>query len=245
MKCPTCGERTPDDWKTFAAPRRVEGGYVQASELDGGQPNAKAVSLDWMHCANEDCNELVIRIHERFYVAAEGGPEAVETASWIARPRTAKRPIDPLIPDDIKRDYNEAAGILDVSPRMSAVLSGRILADVLERYARLTDFSLAKRINQFIADTTHPRPLRENLHYLREIRDFSAHSQTDDQMQIIDVSREEAAWTLDVIDRLLDYLVLTPERDRRIRQTWDKKLESAERKPIQPLPDDPPANEPS
>jgi len=87
---------------------------------------------------------------------------------------------------------------------MSAVLSRRVLADLLEKYAKQTQFSLTARIDKFTADTTHPRQLRENLHHFREIADFGAHTQKDDQAAVIDVGREEAEWTLDLLDRLFD-----------------------------------------
>jgi hypothetical protein len=101
---------------------------------------------------------------------------------------------------------------------MSAVLSRRILADLLERYDGQTQFSLAARIDNFSKDTTHPRRLRENLHYLREIADFGAHTQKDDQAEIVDVDRHEAEWTLEIIDRLFEYFILDPARDKEITE---------------------------
>ncbi|MGZ4300657.1 MAG: DUF4145 domain-containing protein [Gaiellaceae bacterium] len=158
----------------------------------------------------------------------------VVTGEWLAHPRSSGRHVDPLITGDLRRDYDEAGMILDVSPRMSAVLSRRILADLLERYAGLEKFSLGERVDDFAKDTAHPSQLRENLHYLREIANFGAHTQKDDQAQIIDVSREEAEWTLDLVDRLFEYFIVGPERDRKMREGFDKKLEDAGRKPLAP-----------
>jgi Domain of unknown function (DUF4145) len=121
---------------------------------------------------------------------------------------------------------------------MSAVLSRRILADLLEKYADLTQFSLPARIDVFAADKDHPRQLRENLHYFREIANFGAHNQKDDQAAIIDVGSEEAEWTLDLLDRLFDYFIATPARDRRMREAMDERIKEAGRKPIEPVPDD-------
>jgi hypothetical protein len=240
MRCPTCRQHTPDDWSTYVASvRNPAGGFTETLDLPGGQPHADSVAVDWMHCANPDCEELVIRVHESYTVAAPGGPPVqMPTASRTARPRTTIRPIDPLVPDDIKGKYSQAAAILDLSPPMSAVLSGRILADVLERYAGLSDFSLRARVDQFIADAKHPRRLRENLHYLREIRDFGAHTQRDDQLEVIDATREDAEWMLEVIDGLLEYLIVAPEKDRAMRDSWDVKLADADRRPVEPLPPD-------
>jgi hypothetical protein len=50
--------------------------------------------------------------------------------------------------------------------------------------------------------------------------------------KILEVSREEAEWTLDVIDGLIDYFIVGPEKDRLRRAGFDKKIQAAGRKPI-------------
>jgi hypothetical protein len=232
MKCPTCGENTPDSWKPLYAVPEGSGGFIP--ELEGPQSGSKIVQLDWMHCANGDCGELVIRVHESY--SASG--HRVTTASYLARSRFRERPLDPLVVDRYRQDYEEASAILDISPRMSAVLSRSILADLLEEFAALDQFSLAARIEKFIEDTSRPHELRQNLHYLREIADLSAHTKKNDQAEPVSVTREEAEWTLNVVDRLFDHFIVTPEKDRRLREAMDVKLEEAGRKPISPLPVD-------
>jgi hypothetical protein len=151
----------------------------------------------------------------------------------------------------MRKDYAEAHIILDDSPRMSAVLSRRILADLLKKYDGATQFGLTARINAFIGNTGHPSRLRENLHYLREIGDFGAHTQTKQSVpdpataqpdanttgtlqeeEIIDATKEEAEWTLKVVADLFDYFIVAPKTDEALRQAVDKKLLDAGRKPI-------------
>jgi hypothetical protein len=67
---------------------------------------------------------------------------------------------------------------------------------------------------------------------------FGAHTQTNDQAEVIGVSREEAEWTLVVVDRLSSYFIVTPEQDRLMREAFDKKREEAKRKPIVQPPDE-------
>jgi hypothetical protein len=52
--------------------------------------------------------------------------------------------------------------------------------------------------------------------------------------EIIEVSREEAEWTLDVVDDLFDYFIVGPERDKARRADMDKKLKKAGRRAIEP-----------
>jgi hypothetical protein len=163
--------------------------------------------------------------------------------TWIALPkRPATPPVHPLVTDPFKKDYLEAWTILEDSPRMSAVLSRRLLADLLEKYASLSQNSLPQRIDEFIGDTRHPLWLRENLHYLREVGNFDAHTQQDKtptqpiaEPVIINVDKAEAEWTLKIIDDLFEYFIVAPQKDKEMRKAIDKKLADASRKAITPL----------
>jgi hypothetical protein len=115
---------------------------------------------------------------------------------------------------------------------MSSVLSRRILADLLKDYAAKDNFSLKARIDGFIADPKHPSRLKDNLHYLREMGDFGAHTQTDGQREIIPVTEEEAEWTLKIIADLFDYFIVAPKKDEAMRKAFAQKIADAGRKPI-------------
>ena len=156
--------------------------------------------------------------------------------SWIAVPkRTEPAQLPEIIPESYRINYREAQLIFTDSPRMSAVLARRILADLLEQYANLKDFKLSTRIDRFIEDSSHPSSLRENLHYLREIADFGAHTIKDSEDRVIEASPVEAEWTLTVVDRLFEYFIIGPQRDKAMRTSMDEKLAKAQRKPIKPL----------
>jgi hypothetical protein len=157
---------------------------------------------------------------------------AVET-DWLALPlRKAIPSISNLIPDGMARDYREAHWILEDSPRMSSVLSRRILADLLEHYGKIKAYTLATQIDKFEEDKSHPARHRDNLHYLREIGDFSAHTKTDTKGNIIEVTPEEAEWTLRVVSGLFDYFIIDPATDEAVRSRVDEMLKEAGRKPI-------------
>jgi hypothetical protein len=243
MKCPTCGENTSDAWekliKGFGYQSRPEYGLEVPIE-DAAADGARRVSFAWMHCANEDCRQLVVRAHDIYRYRLDGDPTPNERAeTWLVYPRRQSRPLDPLVAEeapDLADDFSEAAAILEISPRMSAVLSRRILADLLERYANLTAYGVSDRIDSFRADAKHPAGLREHMHHFREIADFGAHTQRNDEDQIIDVDPAGAAWMLDYLERLFDYLIVSPAKDREITRQWDKNVADANRRPIKPLP---------
>lgn len=232
MKCPVCAGHSPPKWTPFA----TEAPQGLAISLPGAKSILEEVKVEWMRCSNEECQQLIIRLHE-VRLTGQMAP-FMQTDSWVARPRFGEtdRPINALVPEPFRTDYAEAAAILGLSPRMSVVLSRRILADVLEKFADQKQFSLAARIDKFVADTNHPRQLRENLHHFREIADFGAHTQRDDQAEVLDVGSAEAEWTLDLLDRLFDYFIVTPDRDQKMRDVMDERIKAAGRRPIEPPP---------
>lgn len=244
MKCPTCGENTPDAWQPLLSrtgtPQRPSLSEMPDPDLRirDARPHEHQVQFDRMHCANRDCGQLVIRGHDSWMVFDNFSRPTQTTDTWVAYPRRAARPLDPLIArtaESLARDFGEAVAILDFSHRMSAVLARSLLADLLEAYAGLDQFSLAARIDKFVADQNRPFDLREGLHYLREIADLSAHTKTNDQFEKIEITREEAEWTLSVIERLFNHFIVSPAKFMSLRKGMDAKLEAAGRKPIEPL----------
>jgi hypothetical protein len=233
MRCPVCTQNTPDSWQPWLVSSEG-GGYTHGLRvtpgIEFGVPSE--VSLDSMYCANDECRQLVIRVHETLQIPPGIADAEVRTTTWLARPRTTRRSLDSGVPEPFRTDYLEAASILDLSPRMSAVLSRRVLGDLLERYAGQTQFSLASRIDKVVAETSHPSYITENLHHFREIADFGAHTQRDAQAEIIDVGRDEAEWTLDILDSLFDYFIVAPERNRKIREAMDERIKNAGRKSL-------------
>ena len=242
MKCPTCGEHTTDaQWKPLFRNQALRLDGVP-EPLEGPAAHNSDVYVSWIKCGNPACRELVIQATEGFDDDAVGFHV---TAMYLMRPRYSHRPLDEAVKDPYRTDFQEAAAILDASPRMSTVLSRRILADLLEDYANLDDFRLVDRVDKFIGDPAHPHQLRENLHYLREIADLSAHTKKNDQAEIVAADRDEADWTLGVIERLFDYFIVGPERDRGFRERIAKKVADTGRKEIAPLPDAPKPSLPS
>jgi len=250
MKCPFCRHDIAAAWQHYFIQSDDLGRklnqflpQLQTTALRHGVGVPVTVYARWLKCQNTECQEIVVQITS----AEHGKPED----SWIALP---KRPAIPLlhelVTEPFRQDYLEACTILEDSPRMSAVLSRRLLADLLEKYAGLKQYALAQRIDEFINDTRHPLWIRENLHYLREMGDFGAHTQQDKTVVtstvpapanvtaepvIINVDKQEAEWTLTIIADLFEYFIIAPQRDKVIRAGFDKKLADAQRKPITPL----------
>jgi hypothetical protein len=231
MRCPFCAQFTPDAWTQL--------GYIPGTGRD-----FTGLSANWMRCANDQCQQAVVVVTETHTgpVIIEGQPTAsIETSEkqWMVRPLGVVRIIDSLVPNPFRNDYLEAASILEQSPRMSAVLARRVLADVLENYGGHAQRDLVDRIDSFTKDPSVPSGLRENLHHFREAGNFGAHTMTNAaraapgaQVEILDIGREEAEWTLDLLDRLFDHYIIGPERDKKIREAMNDRIKQAGRKEL-------------
>jgi Domain of unknown function (DUF4145) len=248
MVCPFCQHDIAASWQTLVSITDELGRHRQGvhshlhSEIPAKDPKcitAVSVVVEWLFCQNHECRQIIIQI-TRTEDYPHDKNRTPTTDLWIALPKRKGIPaIDVLVTGPMRRDYLEAFTILDDSPRMSSVLSRRILADLLKKYAAATQFGLAARIDAFVKDTKHPSRLRDNLHYLREIANFSAHTQTTVEEEVIEVTPEEAQWTLKIVADLFDYFIVAPKRDEVLRTSFDKKLEAAGRKRIpKPVEDD-------
>jgi hypothetical protein len=230
--CPFCNAKIPVLWqplcritgtdgKPLATPEKKIRVNLQRAAIYA-HDTAVTVELFWMQCPA--CYEVIVTVRRGYH----GAVEQLNLATcelWFAVPKhRSPRQIADEVPEPYRTDYIEAATILKDSPRMSSVLSRRILQDLLEQFAGRTEYKLEDRIDNFMADAQYPSNLKENLHHLRDIANFSAHTKKEKATgDIIAVDHDEAEWTLEVVDGLFDYFIVAPERDKQRRVSWDAK----------------------
>jgi len=236
IKCPYCFHTVPVHWDSLYT-RKFDDSPIEVGIHHVSGTAAKLtgilIEVDWMYCYNADCDQVIVRIRKGRFDISTNVPYPESVDEWLAVPRKrVPRPIDDLVPEPFRKRYIQASTILDDAPEMSGLWSRRILADLLKKYANLPQRDLATQIDDFIKDAGHPSRLRNNLHYLREIGNFAAHTQSDADGNEIEIAAGEAEWTLDVIDDLFDYFIVGPERDRLRRAAVDGKIAKAGRKPI-------------
>ena len=203
MVCPFCLHDIAPTWQPMFSTTDELGRSRQIPEralISNRGKERITVKVEWLICPNLDCRQVVGQVSRQYFAPYIDPKETEET--WIALPKKGALPkIDPLMPAPMRQDYIEAWRILEDSPRMSSVLSRRILADLLKNYAGKTQYGLKQQIDAFVEDSQHPSRIRENLHYLREMGDFSAHTQQEqtqpeEARPVIDVTPREAEWTL-------------------------------------------------
>ena len=241
MNCPYCGTPIPETWEILKIETNGQGRplrrpddhiVIQTKPEDSANDRLVEISLKWIQCFNSDCRQPLVHIVRSEGLLHEDSGLA-QYDQWFAVPRRpAPRHVDLLVPDALRRDYIEAAMALENSPRLSAVFARKILADLLETYGGV---KRSQKLSLMIAEFkkgAHPSRIIDNLDHLREIGDFVAHTQKDEFGNIVDVEPAEAEWTLIVLDTLLDYFIVGPEKDKQRRAKFDEKIKQAQRKPL-------------
>ncbi len=168
---------------------------------------------------------------------------SIETGEWeqnaflgheehIVWPRrSARQPVPKEIPDHVKADYEEAALVLNLSPKASAALSRRCLQAVLREAGGANHRDLSKQIEAVIPNL--PSYIAQNIDAIRNIGNFAAHPMKDQANgQILDVEPGEAEWNLDVLDLLFDYYYAQPTLAQQKRDALNAKLRSANKPPM-------------
>ncbi len=131
---------------------------------------------------------------------------------------------------EMTRDYNEAAMILEVSPRASAALSRNCLEKLLRKKAPVLDpenLSLMELISYIVDTGALSSELTTLLHYVLELSSFSATPVKNEHPGVIvDVSLEEAELNLNVLQRLFEVYYVHPAKNNAIKEVLEEKLRS-------------------
>lgn len=133
------------------------------------------------------------------------------------------------LPEDLRREYLEASGVLKGSPKASAALSRRCLQNILRDYAKVKPGSLSDEINEVLPSL--PTELANEVDVIRNIGNFAAHpNKSVTTGEIIDVEPGEAEWSLEVLGKLFAYYFSEPSEDK--TRALNTKLEDAGKPPI-------------
>ena len=124
---------------------------------------------------------------------------------------TAKAP--EATPVEFAKDYREAIEVLGISPNASAALARRGLERVLKEQYSIKDGSLNQKIDKAIKGKRLPSDISDMLGTLREIGNHGAHALDGSHAgEIVEVSKEEAILSMEILREVLDYAFARPAR---------------------------------
>lgn len=154
-------------------------------------------------------------------------------------PPYQRRDMPEEIPEQFRRELQEAWTVFDASPKAAAALGRRLLEQVLEDHFEYpAKKSLAQKIDRLLKDSTHslPKELLENVDVIREVGNFAAHpTKSKHSGEIVEVEPGEAEWILEVLEDIFDFIFVRPERSRAKRANLNAKLKEHGKKPLKGL----------
>jgi len=147
------------------------------------------------------------------------------------RPLCSAKPAPKEIDDEeIMQDFNEAAMILEVSPRASAALSRKCLKKLLQKKAPLLNpekLKLQDLLSYMTESAALSTELITLLHYVIEMNNFNVNPMKNEYPALItDVTKEEAKLNLDVLLGLFDIYYVNPAKNSAIKERLEEKLKS-------------------
>lgn len=113
---------------------------------------------------------------------------------------------------EIKKFYDQARSIIASSPDGAAVLTRRCLQQVIRTRLPIKHSSLFKEIEEAIKCPELSKPTADALGHIRDIGNWSAHPILDESDTLIEVTREEAEYTLQTLELCFDDLYVKTSR---------------------------------
>jgi len=139
-----------------------------------------------------------------------------QAGTWLILPRVGmRRPIHPSVPSEVRDDYDQAALVLNDSPKASAALSRRCLQTLLTlKGSKKRD--LLDQLDELYG--TLPGYVQGYVDNIRKLGNLSAHAkQSIATGAIVEVEPGEAEWMLELLEELFDHYYAKPA-EAQIRQ---------------------------
>jgi hypothetical protein len=137
------------------------------------------------------------------------------------------------VPEPLASDFREAHDTLPISPKASAALSRRCLQAVIQDKEGIRDRNLVDQVKKLLDLNKIPAYLARDLDAIRNVGNFAAHPQKDQNTgEIVDVEPGEAEWTLQVLEDLLTFYYVELPKSVARRNALNQKLSDAGHKPM-------------
>lgn len=202
--------------------------HVVPLAIGGSAYGKVCFQLSAVRCANSSCNEVWLHggLHRwDHYNRAGSAPEPVDPAiqEAVLRPSAKGKPQPNYIPEPLRRDYEEACAIRDLSPKASATLSRRCLQGMIRDFCGISLPTLAREIGELkkrVDANGAPKGVEaetmDAIDAVRSIGNIGAHMESDINV-IVDVETGEAQALIELIELLFeDWYIAKHKRQERL-----------------------------
>jgi hypothetical protein len=194
--CPYCGSKTTINDNNF-----TDGEKSMTIQNNEG---ARLLKREWIVCPNEECKRITLKavlynmeinsLNSQYYKK-----EVLKT--WRLLPGSYSKAFPEYIPSALKNDYEEAAAILDLSPKASATLARSCLQGMIRDFWKVSKSRLIDEVNA-IEDKIDPLTWK-SIDAVRKVGNIGAHMEKDINL-IIDVDPQEAYLLIQLIELLFE-----------------------------------------
>ena len=160
------------------------------------------IEVIFYKCSN--CGEYTIAIN--------GKGSKVSDIRTVVRPISKAKHYPDYIPESIRKDYEEAYAILNLSPKASATLSRRCLQGMIHDFWNIKGKNLNQEITA-LKDKIQP-DLWASIDALRQLGNIGAHMEKDTHL-IVDIDPQEAEKLIKLIELLIkEWYINREERNK-------------------------------
>lgn len=206
--CPYCNTKTTINSGNFSEKET----YLTIDNADG----PRHLTFYWIVCPNVDCKKLALySVLHHYQFTGTTWKVGDFIKKWTLMPDTSAKIFPTYIPIAIRKDYEEAYSILELSPKASATLSRRCLQGIIRDYWGISKGRLIDEINA-IEDKTDPLTWK-SIDAIRKVGNIGAHMEKDINL-IIDVEPKEAKLLLELIEMLFtEWYIHRHERELKLK----------------------------
>lgn len=203
FKCPYCGmvvAQTSSTVSTQYPAFGCQNGWYHGP--DRHIENESTIAITFYCCPN--CNS--------YTVTAKGVGKCVLGVNSMLQPKSNAIQFPEYIPEQIRKDYEEACAIVSLSPKASASLSRRCLQGMIRDYWGIVKNKLYDEISELKAKVQPD--LWQAIDSLRQLGNIGAHMEKDVDL-IVDIDPGETEKLIKLIELLMkEWYINREERNK-------------------------------
>lgn len=206
--CPHCGNKTTINEDTYTSDEH-------SLTIPNNEKNGKIIKTTFIVCPNNECKKitLIAELYENNYTPHIWRKGNI-LKQWRLLPNSNAKVFPDYIPLPLRNDYEEAAKIIELSPKASATLSRRCLQGIIRDFWGISKSRLVDEINA-IEEKVDPLTWK-SIDAVRKVGNIGAHMEKDINL-IIDVEPSEANLLLGLIEMLFEeWYIHRHEREQKL-----------------------------
>lgn len=199
MTCPFCNAVFPINndtvrtrYPSFSAENAEDSALRARVEIGSWTATRDAIAIQFALCPNCD----------KHSISTVGVGSDVNELSINLVPSSLAKQFPDYVPQSIRKDYEEACQIVNLSAKASATLSRRCLQGIIRDYWQITNKNSLYNEIEAINDKVDPQ-VKKVLDSVRQIGNIGAHMEKDINL-IVDIDPHEAERLIKLIEYLIE-----------------------------------------